>query len=280
MSKSATDHLVDGNHALHLAETTYHIRPNLLRLEASTAYTLARLSAKSLHNILTFLSLDDFQFGLSCVMAILLWAFSFLLFGPELRQQPTTDLSYLADHCAHVKPIPTEAFIERQDTLAQTLHSLGASAYIAEPGANAGFYANVSGSSWHLSERPLLVIVTPTVEQSGSIAGNVTVLTPLFEATRAKLLPIPSDSEIAYPEWPEDANPYEVAISAIAALQARGDSKGKIFVDGAMRQFVVEGLQKAAGADVEVVSAPVEIRRLRERKSEQELEIMKCVNEV
>lgn len=185
------------------------------------------------------------------------------------------DFSGLSDHCSHVKPITNEAYITRQDELAQTLHSLGASAYIAEPGANAAFYANISSSHWGLSERPLLLIVTP-FEESGVIKGNLSILTPAFEATRARLLPVPSDEEIGYPEWPEDANPYEVAVSAIPALQRE---KGLIFVDGGIRQFVADGVQQAA-KDSLVTSAPVEVRRLRERKSEAELEILKCVNEV
>lgn len=185
------------------------------------------------------------------------------------------NFSGLSDHCAHVKPITNEEYITRQDELAKTLYSLGASAYIAEPGANAAFYANISLSNWGLSERPLLLIVTP-FEEDGIVKGNLSILTPAFEATRARLLPVPSDEEIGYPEWPEDTNPYEVAVSAIPALQRE---KGIIFVDGGIRQFVADGVQQAA-KDGLVVSAPVEVRRLRERKSEAELEIMKCANEV
>ncbi len=112
------------------------------------------------------------------------------------------------------------------------------------------------------------------------MSANVSVLTPAFEATRARGLPIPSGKEIAYPEWPEDANPYEIAVSAIPGLKASDGTTGKIFVDGAMRNFVVDGLQEAVGTHARVSSAPVEVRRLRERKTEEELDIMKCVNEV
>ena len=40
-----------------------------------------------------------------------------------------------------------------------------------------------------------------------------------------------------------------------------------------------DGIQHAA-KDSLITTAPVEVRRLRERKSKEELEIMKCVNEV
>lgn len=209
-------------------------------------------------------------------MVFLLSSLYLLLFNPTaLLRRPAHDFSHLASHCAHVKPIPVASFIQRQDALARTLHELGAAAYIAEPGANAAFYANLSGSSWHLSERPLLLIITPSIDDDNNISSNVSILTPSFEATRAKLLPIPAASEITYPEWPEEVDPYEVAVSAIPGL--RGST---IFVDGSMRHFLVDGLQKAAGGSSKVVSAPVEVRRLRERKSKEEIEIMKCVNEV
>ncbi|PSR94075.1 hypothetical protein PHLCEN_2v4503 [Hermanssonia centrifuga] len=215
-----------------------------------------------------------FRICITFSIAMMLSLLAFRLRNP-LAPSPVADFSGLKEHCAHVSPIPTKSFIKRQDLLAKTLHSLGASAYIAEPGANAGFYANLSGSHWHLSERPLLLIVTPTVDEKGAIRGNISILTPMFEATRARLLPIPSDSEITFPEWPEDMDPYQVALSAISDLD-----DGTIFVDGSTRQFVVDGLQKAAGGGSKVVSAPVEIRRLRERKSKEELNILKCANEV
>lgn len=206
-------------------------------------------------------------------MAFLLSALYFLLLGPAEPLRRAPDFSHLAAHCAHVQPIPAASFVARQDALASTLHALGASAYIAEPGANAGFYANLSGAHWHLSERPLLLIITPNVDGS-RVSANVSILTPSFEATRAKLLSIPSSSNITYPEWPEDANPYEVAVSAIPSLQ-----DGTVYVDDKMRQFIVEGLQKATSGS-KVLGAPVEIVRLRERKSKEEIEILKCVNEV
>ncbi|KZT68185.1 Creatinase/aminopeptidase [Daedalea quercina L-15889] len=183
------------------------------------------------------------------------------------------DFSHLAEHCAHISPVSTSSFLQRQQALAQSLHELNASAYIAEPGASAAYFANLSQSQWHLSERPLLLIISPDVDSSEQVHARVSILTPSFEATRAKLLSIPSQDEVTYPSWPEDVSPFEVAVSAVPQLK-----EGTIFVDGMMRSFVLDGLQKAA-TESNVLTAPVEIRRLRERKSAEELEIMKCVNE-
>ncbi|KAH9842707.1 peptidase M24 [Rhodofomes roseus] len=186
---------------------------------------------------------------------------------------PEPDFSHLAERCAHISPIPTSSFVHRQQALAQTLHELNASAYIAEPGASAAYFANLSASHWHLSERPLLLIVSPKLDSNEQVHAQISILTPAFESTRAKLLSIPSNGEITYPSWPEEVNPYEVAVSAVPQLK-----EGTIYVDGMLRSFVLDGLQKAA-ARSNVLTAPVEIRRLRERKSAEELEILKCVNE-
>ncbi|KAH9951248.1 peptidase M24 [Amylocystis lapponica] len=193
---------------------------------------------------------------------------------PTFSASDDPDFSHLAGHCAHIAPISSSSFLERQTSLARTLHALNASAYIAEPGPSAGFFANLSGAHWGLSERPLLLIVSPEVDAEQEVHAKISILTPTFEATRAKLLPIPSASEIAYPAWPEDVDPFAVVVSAFPNL-----AQSNIFVDGNVRTFITNGLQQAAPHST-VAGAPVEIKRLRERKSQEELEIMKCVNEV
>ncbi|KAI0647213.1 peptidase M24 [Trametes meyenii] len=185
----------------------------------------------------------------------------------------TPDFSYLASHCSHISPIPLRSFIERQDSLARTLHTLNASAYIAEPGASAGYFANLSSSHWGLSERPLLLIVQPSADPLGNIRANISILTPAFEETRAKLLPIPSAAGVTYAAWPEDHSPFSQALSLVPTLTG-----ATIYVDGNVRTFIADGLQKAA-PQVAISAAPVQVRRLRERKSPEEIKILKCVNE-
>ncbi|KAK0458494.1 peptidase M24 [Desarmillaria tabescens] len=144
--------------------------------------------------------------------------------------------------CLIVYPYPSRLH-SKVSTLGETLTALNASAYIAEPGASALYYANVSTSHWHLSERPLLLIV--------DASAQITVLTPKFEGTRARLLHIPSD--VKWVEWAEDEVP--------------------------IRHFIVDGL-RTAFPKATVTAAPTEIRQLRERKSEGELALLKCANEV
>ncbi|KAF7295326.1 Peptidase-M24 domain-containing protein [Mycena indigotica] len=175
----------------------------------------------------------------------------------------------IISHCGHLSSISLEEFQARQTTLARTLVDLKAAAYITEPGASAEYYANISNANWYLSERPLLLIITP--EQSGDdIQAKISILTPAFEIDRAKLLPIASNAVNFY-EWAEDANPYDHALSALP------NSVGAVFVDGHMRTFIVDGLRKAHPDPV--ASAPYEIQRIRERKSPSEIELLKCANE-
>jgi hypothetical protein len=177
---------------------------------------------------------------------------------------------HLENHCASSQPINSSEFHIRQQKLAETLHSLNASAYIAEPGASAQYFGNISLTSWKLSERPLLLIITPVVVDD-KVKADISILTPYFEATRAKLLPVPFDS-VRYIEWTEDANPYEIAAAEIPA-------EGNVFVDDASRLFIFDGFRKALPRAT-ISPAPPEIKELRERKSEAEIELLKCANEV
>ncbi|KAJ7197171.1 Creatinase/aminopeptidase [Mycena pura] len=176
----------------------------------------------------------------------------------------------ITQHCAHLDPIAATEFQARQDALAKQLAELNASAYIAEPGASSQFYGNFSSSDWRLSERPLLLVITP--ERIGqNVKAKISILTPAFEADRSKTLPVASKN-VTFIEWAEEASPYTHALSILSI------SPGTVFVDGQTRTFIVDGLREAHPRGT-VSSAPYEIKRLRERKSPAELELLKCANE-
>ncbi|KAG2149388.1 peptidase M24, structural domain-containing protein [Suillus clintonianus] len=177
----------------------------------------------------------------------------------------------LASHCADAQRINGSEFLQRQENLAKILYDNGASAYVVEPGANAQYFGNISEASWHLSERPLLLVIFPTLKEA-SIVAKITVVTPAFEETRARLLPVPG-IDVSYISWAEDEDPYTVALDVLSTLE------GPIYVDGMMRYFIVDGLQKAAPG-VRVMSAPPEVTQLRARKSPAELDLLRCANEV
>lgn len=85
------------------------------------------------------------------------------------------------------------------------------------------------------------------------------------------MLPIPSD--VKFFAWPEHESPYEHAVAALS------DKSGTIFVDGSIREFIADGLREAL-PNGKVDISPLEVNQIRERKSEVELNILKCVNEV
>ncbi|KAG5645917.1 hypothetical protein DXG03_005064 [Asterophora parasitica] len=192
--------------------------------------------------------------------------------GTNSSKQAYVDLK---NHCAHTFPIGASEYLRRHEALANVLLKLNASAYIAEPGASAAFYGNLSTTNWRLSERPLLLIITAFGQsgESSKARANVSVLTPKFESARAKALPIPSADQVQYVEWPEDANPYAVAVEALS------NKAGTIFVDSGIRKFIADGLQ-AALPNAKILSAPQEIAQLRERKSSAEINLLTCANEV
>jgi hypothetical protein len=85
----------------------------------------------------------------------------------------------LSSHCAGIPPISSLEYQTRQSNLAKTLHALNASAYMTEPSANSRFFANFSTAQWFLSERPLLLIITPSFDSvDGVVRRKVTILTP------------------------------------------------------------------------------------------------------
>ncbi|KAG1882950.1 peptidase M24, structural domain-containing protein [Suillus subluteus] len=193
--------------------------------------------------------------------------------SPESHSVDYDRWTGLASHCSDAQPIDGSEFLQRQENLAKILYGNGASAYIAEPGANAQYFGNISEATWHLSERPLLLIIFPTLEEA-NIVAKVTIITPAFEETRARRLSVPG-TDVSYVAWAEDEDPYTVALHALSAPEL----EGPIYVDGMMRYFIVDGLQKVAPG-VRVMSAPPEVTQLRERKSQAELDLLRCVNEV
>ena len=124
------------------------------------------------------------------------------------------------------------------------------------------------------------------------------------------MLPVPSfDGVVNYISWAEDEDPYAIALSAISKTPSSGENlRQKLIVDNSIRKFIVDGLYQAStsllpeasfvdsealltssngsplpvaeGKSTYIVSAPPQITQMRERKSDIELQILKCVNEV
>lgn len=207
-----------------------------------------------------------------------------------VERNPQDYFSTLSTHCARVPPIAASQFQQRQIKLAQTMYDLGVAAYIAEPGPNAQYYANISLSDWRLSERPFFIVITPEVAHASmasdkpEVEAKVTVITPRFEASRASLLHIPTpDTQqgVIFADWAEDANPYEVVADVITPFHSTTYRPTRVLVDEAARFFVVDGIETAVSKlGYQVHNTPPEVTAIRDRKTKEEIQLLRCANEV
>jgi Xaa-Pro aminopeptidase len=211
-----------------------------------------------------------------------LWRYNAHLLNPLLlRAQEQPEFHYLAAHCGSLEPIQPSEYHTRQSALASVLHSLRAAAYIAEPGPNAEYFANLSLSQWDLSDRPFLLMISPleSITSPAQIVPQITIITPLFESSLAQLLAIPTAGNVRFIPWADDADPYAVAISSLRDSVDMAKDEVSIFIDENSRYFVAEGIKIAAdGIRTEIT--PPEIRALREQKSPAEIALLRCANEV
>lgn len=138
------------------------------------------------------------------------------------------------------------------------------------------YYFNVS-KEWHLSERPFLFILvplsTPSLHALGSTQPSYKsyVFVPHFEASRASYLPIAGSP--TFITWEEESpDPF-------LGLEELFGSGGKVQVDSQSRVMVWEGVQRAVGHG-RVEGAGGNVRAIRERKSKEEIAILRCANQV
>lgn len=95
------------------------------------------------------------------------------------------------------------------------------------------------------------------------------MIVPSFEETRAKEQLSIAGKDIKWLPWEESEDAYGQV----------GDVSGRIVVDEAMRVGVMDQLKRVIG-NGEIGVATKEVRSLRERKSKEELALLKCANEV
>ncbi|KAJ4396850.1 hypothetical protein N0V93_001072 [Gnomoniopsis smithogilvyi] len=164
--------------------------------------------------------------------------------------EPYTDL-------LNVSPISRDEYLSRQKTLASALEDAGVDAFIAEPSASSTYYANIS-SSYHLSERPFLMILDKD--------AHFSYLVPKFEAGRIAGLDMVYDAKTVI-EWREEESPYTVL--------AKATGFSKIMLDEHARFMIAAGLQDAG---VEVVPMSETVQALRAVKTEAEIAILKGIN--
>lgn len=189
------------------------------------------------------------------------------------RSKKRPDFEPLRDYCAKVPAIQPREYVERQQRLAEVLSRENASALIMEPGPAMKYFTNIA---WDLSERPFLVVLQ--LDQDAMTTGiRTTVVTPMFEATRAyeaiKEAKLPKDIPVHVVEWIEHGSPYTVVAERVLKKQ------GIVFLEPNVRLFVADGLVKALEQQQVRMSSRA-LQTLRMVKSRAEVEILRCANHV
>lgn len=140
-----------------------------------------------------------------------------------------------------------------------------------EPGPTMLYYTNIE---WSLSERPFLVVLQ---RPNNSSDITTTVVTPMFEATRAaeaiQEAKLPKEISVKVVEWIEHGSPYETAAELL-------QDASHVFVEPGVRLFVYDGLADILSLQHGVVTtmASRALQTLRMVKSPAEIAIMRCAN--
>ncbi len=177
-------------------------------------------------------------------------------------------------------PLPVSEYVERRDNLAAALIADDIDAFLVEPGYTFQYYANISQKDWEVwepEERPFLMIVQPLKnETSGDVKAVTRFLAPSFEVERARLLGMPFVDKLNFVPWEEHWNPYETLLKSWKTPgSTKQNSKPKVMVDDEMRDFIQRGLGENG---FEVLGLAGEVERVKQTKTEREIEIVRAVN--
>ncbi|CAO3633351.1 unnamed protein product [Cunninghamella blakesleeana] len=198
----------------------------------------------------------------------------------------------------HIIHIPQEEYVERQRKLASTLISEGAQAYIIEPSATMTYYTNMT---WSRTERPFLIVFTLNHQEAPNHPLDMTIITPLFEQTRAqvelKRANLSPHINIQMVPWIEHGNVYDtlktvlneklnrsISISSQKAEEEKEKEKDNdytFFIEPTTRLFISEGIQQSFSHElIHIKGASLAIQQLRMVKSTNEINIMRCANQL
>ncbi|KAI9254617.1 peptidase M24, structural domain-containing protein [Phascolomyces articulosus] len=209
-------------------------------------------------------------FSLLAALSGGVWALQSLFHQAPAPKRSPPNFDSLRGYCAKTNAIQPNEYIKRQKKLAATLDE--SSAYVMEGGPTMLYYTNIK---WGLSERPFLVVLTRDATHDHGI--RTTVLTPMFEATRAveaiKSANLPEEIQPDVVEWIEHESPYKVAAEQVLT------NVSTIYIEPTTRTFIFDGLAKATSSkDVSVEIASRSLQTLRMVKSSAEIDILRCVN--
>lgn len=195
-------------------------------------------------------------------------------------------------------PYPTsQSLLTRQHLLAETLLRYPAPAhavaYIAEPSPNTLYYFNLTPSDWHLSERAFLIALVPTSssrpatdsqEPKSHTGEDVFVIVPSFEQSRAQKQLDIRGHNVTFLTWEESESPYAKLKAVLdhrrpSRFTAAGvEHEEVVVVDENLRAGIGEEIR--LGLERQTIVSSGKTREIRERKSREELDLLRCANQV
>ena len=207
-------------------------------------------------------------FSLLAALSGGVWALQSLFHQAPPAKKTPPNFDSLRGYCAHTDAIQPNEYVKRQKKLAAALPE-ESSAYVMEGGPTMLYYTNIN---WGLSERPFLVVLTKDSKHGSGI--KTTVVTPMFEATRAveaiKSANLPEEIQPEVIQWIEHESPYKVTVEqALANIST-------IYIEPTTRSFILDGISKVSSGKVEIASRA--LQTLRMVKSSSEIDILRCAN--
>ncbi|WWC63530.1 uncharacterized protein I303_106133 [Kwoniella dejecticola CBS 10117] len=204
---------------------------------------------------------------------------SYLTNNPNTYPTPELNPDFVSS-CQRLLTPPPGTYTDRLEKLSAILPK--GSMWISEPSPSAYYFlGGFSTDQWFLSERPFLIAIS-----SSYFDSNITLLTPSFEALRAKLivdsLPEEVRERIRWIEWREDQSPYQILKEGLKDKVKRADSgvdsnSTSFVLDDNTREFVARGLRGVMQENQQGLES--EIRRIREKKNEWEIGLLRCANQ-
>jgi Xaa-Pro dipeptidase len=172
--------------------------------------------------------------------------------------------SHLENMTSGVVPLTKEDYISRQQKAALLMEENRMDALFIAGGANLQYFFNMT---WWQSERLFGALLNRK--------GEPVWVCPAFEEERAReVIRFGSDIRV----WQEHESPYDLVIQI---LKDSGLSSGNLGMDPNVRNFVVEGIRKAAsGARISLSDGAVITENCRGIKSEKELAFMELGNRI
>lgn len=166
--------------------------------------------------------------------------------------------------------VPGDQFIDRQNRLFDTMQQEGVFAYVMEPSATLLYYTNLT---WSRTERPFLVVFTDD--------RQMTIITPAFEATRAKeqwiKANLPAAIRPTMVAWVEHGSAFDTVRDV---LDSHNSHSQAIQIEPTTRYFIAEGIRASVKSHHSVHVAGLTLQQLRMSKTQEELAIMRCANQI